>query len=82
MTSEADRQALLTYLYRTLDMLPGVPPSMQVTLRTACMKAVKRLHLHGALTGAEANHLATRVRDTHRNRKPSCCGLDDLERRT
>lgn len=82
MTSEADRQALLAYLYRTLDMLPEAPGSMRVTLHTSCLKTVKRLHVQGALTDGEAASLSTRVRNTLRNHKPSRCGLDDLERRT
>lgn len=64
MSHDADHKALLAYLYRALDLLPGVPPSMRQTLRTSCLKAVRRLHHEGALSDGEACSLNIRARST------------------
>lgn len=79
MTKQTDREALLAYLYRTLDLLPWVPESMRRTLHTACKKAIRRLEENGWITTGEAAHLSARVRDTIRNRSPSRCGFDHKE---
>jgi hypothetical protein len=63
VSHDADRKALLAYLYRALDLLPGVPESMRQTLRTSCLKTVRRLQAQGALTVGEAKHLNDRARD-------------------
>jgi hypothetical protein len=59
---DTDRHALLAYLYRALDLLPGVPPSMYRTLQTSCLKTVRRLAAQGALSPGEAYHLNARAR--------------------
>lgn len=64
MPSDADHRALLAYLYRTLDLLAEVPPSMHMTLRTSCLNTVRRLHQAGALSDGEACTLNIRVRTT------------------
>lgn len=72
MPNDADCQALLAHLYRTLDLLPGVPPSMHMTLRTSCLKAVRRLHQHGTLSDGEAYTLNARVRNTPTPQRIDC----------
>jgi len=72
-----DRERLLAYLYRTLDMLPWVPESMSRTLQTSCLKTVQRLLANGWIVQAEAVQLSTQIRSTMRNRNPSRCGFDN-----
>jgi predicted RecB family nuclease len=62
VSHDADRQALLAYLYRALDLLPGVPPSMYRTLQTSCLKTIRRLEQQEALSPGEVYHLKSRAR--------------------
>jgi hypothetical protein len=57
-----DHQALLAYLYRSLDLLPQMPPSMYRTLQTSCLKALRRLHQQNALSPGEVQTLTARAR--------------------
>lgn len=79
MIRQTDRERLLTYLYRVLDLLPWVPESMRRTLHTSCQKTIRNLAERGWITSDEAAHLSARVRDTIRNRQPSRCGFDTNE---
>lgn len=74
-----DRERLLAYLYRTLDMLPWVPESMSRTLQTSCLKTIQRLSTNGWITQFEAVLLSTQTRSAVRNRQPSRCGFDNKE---
>lgn len=75
-----DRDNLIEYLRRILDLLPWVPESMSRTLHTACLKAIRRLMANGWIDPGEAVQLNHRVRDTVRNRQPSRCGFDTKEK--
>lgn len=62
MSHDPDRQALLAYLYRALDLLPQMPPSMHRTLQTSCLKTIRRLEQQDALSPGEVYHLKARAR--------------------
>lgn len=80
MTRGTDREALLAYLYRALDLLSSVPESMRKTLHTSCRKTIRTLADRDWITTGEAAHLSAKVRDTIRNHQPSRCGFDHKER--
>lgn len=79
MTRQTDREALLAYLYRALNLLPSVPDSMSRTLYTSCMKTVRRLATNGWITTGEAAVLSANIRDAMRTRQPSRCGFERME---
>lgn len=62
MSHDPDRQALLAYLYRALDLLPQMPPSMHRTMQTSCLKTIHRLRQQEALSPGEAGTLTARAR--------------------
>lgn len=79
MTKQTDREALLAYFFRALNLLPSVPDSMSRTLHDSCKKTVRRLVANDWITKGEAAHLSARVRDAMHNRQPSRCGFERKE---